>query len=59
MGFSSNYESLQAQLTRRFTNGLAFNSAFTWGKAQGYATSPQDGNVLVLERRLAPQLQPA
>jgi hypothetical protein len=46
LGFSSNYESLQTQLTRRFANGLAFNSAFTWGKAQGYATSPQDGNVL-------------
>jgi hypothetical protein len=46
LGFSSNYESLQTQLTRRFNNGLAFNSAFTWGKAQGYATSPQDGNVL-------------
>ncbi len=46
IGQSSNYESLQVQLTRRYTNGLAFNSAFTWGKAQGYATSPQDGNVL-------------
>jgi hypothetical protein len=46
MGFSSNYESLQTQLTKRFSGGLAFNSAFTWGKAQGYATSPQDGNVL-------------
>ena len=46
MGFSSNYESMQAQLTRRFTNGLAFNSAFTWGKAQGYQTGAQDGNVL-------------
>jgi len=45
-GFSSNYESLQAQLTRRFINGLAFNSAFTWGKAQGYQTGAQDGNVL-------------
>jgi len=46
MGFSSNYESLQAQLTRRFTKGLAFNSAFTWGKAQGYQTGAQDGNLL-------------
>jgi hypothetical protein len=46
LGFSSNYESLQTQLTRRFTNGLAFNSAFTWGKAQGYQTGAQDGNVL-------------
>ena len=46
MGFSSNYESLQTQLTRRFTNGLAFVSAFTWGKAQGYQTGAQDGNLL-------------
>ena len=46
MGFSSNYESLQAQLTRRFANGVAFNSALTWGKAQGYVTGAQDGNLL-------------
>ena len=59
MGFSSNYESLQAQLTRRFTNGLAFNSAFTWGKAQGYQTEPSGRKFAVLERQLAPQLQPA
>ena len=46
LGFSSNYESLQVQFTRRYNNGLAFNSAFTWGKAQGYQTGAQDGNVL-------------
>jgi len=46
MGFSSNYESLQAQLTRRFANGLGFNSALTWGKAQGYQTGAQDGNLM-------------
>jgi len=45
MGFSSNYESLQAQLTRRFKNGLAFGSSFTWGKAQGYQTGAQDGGL--------------
>jgi hypothetical protein len=45
LGESSNYQSLQAQLTRRFTNGLAFTSAFTWGKAQGYATGAQDGGL--------------
>jgi hypothetical protein len=28
------------------TNGLAFMSAFTWGKAQGYGTGPQDGGLL-------------
>ncbi|SEF60859.1 Carboxypeptidase regulatory-like domain-containing protein [Bryocella elongata] len=46
MGFSTNYESLQVQLTRRFTHGLSFSSAFTWGKAQNYQTGAQDGNVL-------------
>ena len=46
LGFSSNYESLQTQLTRRFQNGLAFTSAFTWGKAQGYQTGAQDGGLM-------------
>jgi len=46
LGFSSNYESMQAQLTRRFGGGLGFNSAFTWGKAQGYQTGAQDGGLL-------------
>jgi hypothetical protein len=46
LGFSTNYESLQAQLTRRFNSGLAFGSSFTWGKAQGYGTGPQDGGLL-------------
>jgi Carboxypeptidase regulatory-like domain len=42
LGFSTNYESLQVQLTRRFTKGLAFTSAFTWGKSENYQPSPQD-----------------
>ena len=46
MGTSTNYESLQVQLTRRFSRGLSYSSAFTWGKAQGYVTGAQDGNVL-------------
>ncbi|WP_254063922.1 TonB-dependent receptor [Granulicella sp. S190] len=45
-GFTTNYQSLQVQLTRRFTHGLAFSSAFTWGKAQNYQTGPQDGALL-------------
>jgi hypothetical protein len=45
-GYSANYESLQMQLTRRFTRGLAFTTALTWGKAQGYVTSGQDGALL-------------
>ena len=42
LGASSNYNALQAQLTKRYSNGLAFTSAFTWGKALGYATGGDD-----------------
>jgi hypothetical protein len=46
LGYSTNYQSLQVQLTRRFSKGLAFGSAFTWGKAQNYQTGAQDGALL-------------
>jgi hypothetical protein len=46
-GFSSNYQSLQVQLTKRFAHGLGFNSALTWGKGLGYVTG-DDGNVIFL-----------
>lgn len=46
-GFSSNFQSLQVQLTKRFAKGLGFNSAFTWGKGLGYVTG-DDGNVIFL-----------
>nr|WP_218884598.1 TonB-dependent receptor [Edaphobacter lichenicola] len=46
LGYSSNYQSLQVQFTRRFTHGIAYSSAFTWGKAQNYVTTPQDGALL-------------
>jgi hypothetical protein len=46
LGFSTNYESLQAQLTKRASAGLTFLSSFTWGKAQGYVTGAQDGALL-------------
>jgi hypothetical protein len=45
-GFSTNYQSLQVQLTHRFTKGFAFTSAFTWGKAENYQTGAQDGALL-------------
>ncbi len=45
LGYSTNYESLQVQLTRRMTSGVAFSSAYTWGKAENYGTGAQDGNV--------------
>ena len=46
LGYSTNYQSLQVQLTKRFNRGLAFGSTFTWGKAQNYQTGAQDGNLL-------------
>ena len=46
-GFSSNFQSLQLQLTKRFAKGLGFTSAFTWGKGLGYVTG-DDGNVIFL-----------
>jgi hypothetical protein len=47
LGATSNYSALQAQLTKRFSNGLAFTSAFTWGKALGYATGGDDNGGLM------------
>src|SRR5581483_1103173 len=47
MGFSSNYEALQVQLTKRYSSGLSFTSAFTWGKALDYATGGDDNGGLV------------
>ena len=45
LGFSSNYQSLQLQLNRRFNGGLGVITSFTWGKGLGYQTS-DDGNLL-------------
>jgi len=46
LGYSTNYQSLQVELKKRFTHGVSFNSAFTWGKSQNYQTGPQDGGLL-------------
>jgi len=35
---SSNYQSLQLQLNRRFNGGLGVINSFTWGKGLGYQT---------------------
>jgi hypothetical protein len=37
-GAHNNYNSLQASLTKRFSQGLAFTGAYTWSKALGYTT---------------------
>jgi hypothetical protein len=43
LGFSSNYQSLQAQLTKTFSHGLSFTSAFTWGKGLNYINADDGG----------------
>src|SRR5258708_14570701 len=64
LGFSCNYQALQASLNKRLSNGLAFATAFTLGKAMGYiannvppANSADNGGVLFwinLRRNYAP-----
>ena len=49
LGFSSNYQSLQLQLNRRFAKTLGVTTSFTWGKGLGYQTG-DDGNLLLLDR---------
>jgi Carboxypeptidase regulatory-like domain len=49
--YSSNYQSLQVQLTRRMTKGLAFGSAFTWGKALGYISGDDGGLTFFINPR--------
>jgi hypothetical protein len=51
LGFSSNYQSLQAQLTKRYSQGLAFTSAFTWGKGLGYIAGDDGGLMFFINFR--------
>jgi hypothetical protein len=46
LGYSTNYQSLQVELKKRFSHGVAFSSAFTWGKAENWQTGAQDGGLL-------------
>ena len=48
---SSNYQSLQAQLRRRFTSGFGFSSAFTWGKGMGYFGGDDGGLRYFINKR--------
>ncbi len=41
--FSTNYESLQTQLTKRFSHGFSFTTAFTWGKELNYFSGDDGG----------------
>jgi hypothetical protein len=41
---SSNFNSLQVAVNRRFSRGFTFSAAYTWSKAMG--TAPGDGNFV-------------
>jgi hypothetical protein len=51
VGYSSNYQSLQAQLNRRFANSLGMITSFTWGKGLGYQTGDDGGLLFWLDQR--------
>ncbi|MEK6398833.1 MAG: TonB-dependent receptor, partial [Terriglobus sp.] len=48
IGFSSNYNSLQTTLARRFTNGLSSSSSYTWGRGLGYVNG-DDGGLMFFQ----------
>jgi len=50
-GFSSNYQSLQTQLNKRFSKGLSFTTAFTWGKGLNYFDSDDGGLQFFINQR--------
>ena len=51
LGYSSNYQSLQLQLNRRFADGLGVVTSFTWGKGLGYQTDDDGGLYFWLDQR--------
>ena len=51
LGYSSNYQSLQVELNRRFADGLGVITSFTWGKGLGYQTSDDGGLLFWLDQR--------
>jgi hypothetical protein len=51
LGFSSNYQSLQASLDKRFSHGLVFTSAFTWGKGLNYNNDDDGGLTFFINWR--------
>ena len=42
--FSSNYNSLQATITRHFSNGLSFQAAYTWSRYFDYTSSLENSS---------------
>ena len=49
---TSNYNALEIELRRRFSNGLQFQADYTWSKAMGNATDNQGNSQADLASRL-------
>jgi hypothetical protein len=50
-GYSSSYHALQAKLDRRFGNGLAATTAYTFGKGMGFQTDDDGGLSFYINQR--------
>ena len=50
-GYSSSYHALQAKLDRRFGNGLAATTAYTFGKGMGFQTGDDGGLFFYINQR--------
>jgi hypothetical protein len=50
-GHSSSYHALQAKFDRRFSNGLATTTAYTFGKGMGYQTGDDGGLAFYINQR--------
>ena len=51
LGNSSNYQSLQVQLNRRFAKSLGMITSFTWGKGLGYQQDDDGGLYFWIDQR--------
>jgi hypothetical protein len=50
-GANSNYNALQARLSRRFSRTLTFNANYTWSKAMGFTETDGENIGYYLDRR--------
>ncbi len=50
-GYSSSYNALQAKLDRRFSNGFATTTSYTFGKGMGFQTDDDGGLAFYINQR--------
>ena len=50
-GYSSSYHALQVKFDRKFTNGLATTTAYTFGKGMGFQTGDDGGLFFYINQR--------